>query len=210
MLVEMTLEKIIQDVSLKLLERDDAKDHSLRYARKARTLSKQAILYLHNKQFENARLNLRQAEKHLLEIENHTINFPELCGQETLEAAQQEYAEAMILKNLLEDIEYPDPISLRVSSYNYLLGLADIPGELRRLLLDQLREGNLDAAEKILGRMDDVYINLVAMPESHLLKGLRRKIDIARSIIERTHADITIETGRQRLTNQIKKLEERL
>jgi translin len=206
----MTLEKIIQNVSLKLLERDDTKDHSFTQARKARTLSKQAILYLHNKQFEKASLNLREAEKHLQEIENLTIKFPELCGHETLESAQQEYAEATILKNLLEGKEYPDPMSLRVSGFNYLLGLADIPGELRRLLLDQLREGNLEAAKMILEIMDDIYINLVAMTESHLLKGLRRKIDIARSIIERTYADITTETSRQRLTNQIKKLEERL
>jgi translin len=206
----MTLEKIIQDVSLKLLEMDGTKDHSFTHARKARPISKQAILYLHNKQVENAILNLEQAEKHLQEIENHKINFPELCRHETLESAQQEYAEAMIFKNLLGGNEYPDPNSLRVSSYNYLLGLADIPGELRRLLLDQLRDGNLDAAKKILELMDEIYFNLVAMTESHLLKGLRRKIDITRSIIERTHADITTETSRQRLTNQIKKLEERI
>lgn len=205
----MTLEKIIHETSKKLLERDDVMERCLTQARKVRTLSKQAILYLHNNQSEKASFNLSQVEKHLQKIENKANNFPGLSRIETLEAAQQEYAEAKILKNLFEGKEYPDPNSLRVSNFNYVLGLADVPGELRRILLDQLRDGNLDAARRILEMMDEIYLHLVAMTESHLLKGLRRKIDITRSIIERTHADVTTEISRQRLISQIKKLEEK-
>ena len=58
--------------------------------------------------------------------------------------------------------------------------------------------------------MDYIYFQLTFMDESHLLKGLRRKLDIIRSIIERTQAEITTETRRQKLINELQKLENKI
>jgi predicted translin family RNA/ssDNA-binding protein len=49
--------------------------------------------------------------------------------------------------------------------------------------------------------MDDAYM---------LVKGLRRKCDIARRIIEATRGDVTIEVRRSSLETSIKRLEETL
>jgi predicted translin family RNA/ssDNA-binding protein len=45
---------------------------------------------------------------------------------------------------------------------------------------------------------------------SLLLKGLRRKLDIARGVIENTRAELTAEAGRRRLNESVSRLSERL
>ncbi len=59
-------------------------------------------------------------------------------------------------------------------------GLAEAASELRRHLLDRLREGDLDRGEALLGRMDDVYAALVVVdyPDA-VTNGLRRTLDVA-------------------------------
>jgi predicted translin family RNA/ssDNA-binding protein len=58
--------------------------------------------------------------------------------------------------------------------------------------------------------MESIYLNLVSMDEAPLLKGLRRKMDIARGVIERTRSEITAEAGRRRLDESVRRLSERL
>jgi len=48
------------------------------------------------------------------------------------------------------------------------------------------------------------------MEEASLLKGLRRKTDIARGVIERTRSDVTAEAGRRRLNESVRRLTEKL
>ena len=54
-------------------------------------------------------------------------------------------------------------------------GLCEAASELRRNLLDRLREGDLARGEALLGAMDDVYdvLSLVDYPDA-LTHGLRR------------------------------------
>ncbi len=93
---------------------------------------------------------------------------------------------------------------------SYLLGLGDVPGELRRQALDALRLGDIETAEARLSTMEEIYLSLVTMEEVALLKGLRRKLDIARGVIERTRSEVTAEAGRRRLGESVRRLTERL
>jgi len=95
-----------------------------------------------------------------------------------------------------------------VPSVDYVLGLADVVGEYRRLALDALREGDVKKGEKCLETMDEIYIELTAMDEAYMLvPGLRRKCDIARKIIETTRGDITQEIRRKSLEDYLKRFE---
>ena len=77
--------------------------------------------------------------------------------------------------------------------------------------MDLLRAGDLDAAEENLETMEEIYRHLSKVEEvSLLLKGLRRKLDVARSVTERTRAEITTEASRERLRKQLKKVEDKL
>jgi len=200
------LKEIIRKAAEDLKAREKARDEVYNRARRARMLSKQAILLLHNGDREKAASNLDEAGALLDEVKVYSEEYLEIGFYEAVEAARQEYAEASILNGLNTGKGYPMPELLGLNNKNYLLGLADVPGELRRQTLDLLRAGDLEAAEANLDSMEEIYLNLTGMEEaSLLLKGLRRKLDVVRMVNERTRAEITTETSRERLR---KKLEE--
>ena len=205
------LEEIIRKAAEDLKAREKARDEAYSRARRARVLSKQAILLLHNGDREKAASNLDEAGALLNEIRVYSEEFTEIGFYDAVEAAKQEYAEASILLGLNTGKGYPSPEQLGLNYKSYLLGLADAPGELRRQTLDLLRAGDLDAAEENLETMEEIYRHLSKVEEvSLLLKGLRRKLDVARSVTERTRAEITTEASRERLRKQLKKVEDKL
>jgi translin len=205
------LEQVIKKVAEDLRERETARDEAYSRARRARMLSKQAILLLHNGDKAKARVNLDQADTLLDEIKEYSHRFTEIGFYDAVQGAGQEYAEASILYALNNGSMYPSPEELGVTNSDYVLGLADVPGELRRQTLDLLRSGEFDSAEKNLVTMEEIYLHLVGMEEtSLLLKGLRRKLDVMRSVNERTRAEITTEASRERLRKQLSEFKEKL
>jgi translin len=205
---EETLQTIINQATDELQSREKARDEALARARKARQLSKQAILLDHNNQPEKAQANLAEARRLLDEAQPHIDAHPELDQYEEVDAAHEEHAEATILHALLQINTYPTLQQAAATPTRYLLGLADVPGELRREALDALRTSDLEKAERHLDRMEQIYLHLVAMEDASLLKGLRRKLDITRAVTEATRSEITAETGRRRLSDQLKHLTE--
>lgn len=204
----MILKNIIEEAAKELSHRETVRDQVLSRARKARMLSKQAILYLHNRDTENATQNLDKASQLLKEISEYSDKDQEIQYYDAVIAARQEYSEAQILYQLNTANEYPEPEKLGVSTTDYILGLADVPGELRRQTLDLLREEKLEQAKINLDRMEEIYLHLLSMEEvSLLLKGLRRKLDVIRSVTERTRAEITSETSRQKLIEELRRKE---
>lgn len=205
------LDDIIKEASDELLTREKARDEAYSRARRARTLSKQAILLLHGGDKAKAESNLGEARKLLAEIEEYAGDYPEIAFYEAVSAAREEYSEAGILYGLSTGDGYPCPDELGVSSRDYVMGLADVPGELRRQALDSLRAGDLDAAEGKLVIMEEIYLNLISVDEVSLfLKGLRRKLDVARNVNERTRAEITMEASRERLRRRLSEASDRL
>jgi translin len=87
--------------------------------------------------------------------------------------------------------------------------LAEAVGELRRRILDILRGGHSQEAERLLKHMDDIYAVLVTMdyPDA-VTYGLRRQTDICRGIIERTRGDMTLSFRQHQLENTIRSAEE--
>ena len=65
-------------------------------------------------------------------------------------------------------------------------------------------------AEERLETMEEIYLNLVSMEEAPMLRGMRRKMDIARGVIERTRSEVTAEAGRRRLDESVRRLSEKL
>jgi len=176
--------------------------------RKATRLSKQSILLTHQRRFNDARKLLKEAGKLLRELNRVAEMHPDLIYTGIVDAAMQEYAEGQILLSLVEKNRFVAPEKLNVPAVAYVLGLADVIGELRRQALDSLRAGDLKQAEYCLQVMERIFIELMSMNEAYMLvPGLRRKCDVARRIIEATRGDVTIEARRDSLEQSIKKLE---
>jgi translin len=70
--------------------------------------------------------------------------------------------------------------------------MAEAASELRRQVLDRLRDGDTTEAETLFAIMDDVYDLLVTVdyPDA-LTGGLRRSTDALRAVLERTRGDVT-------------------
>jgi len=103
------------------------------------------------------------------------------------------------------------PEELGVEDSTYLNGLAEVVGELRRRILDILRHGYSQEAERLLSHMDDIYSVLVTMdyPDA-ITNGLRRQTDLARSIIEKTRGDVTFSLRGEDLSQAIRQLSSQL
>ena len=87
---------------------------------------------------------------------------------------------------------------------DYLNGIAEVIGELRRYILDALRRDAVDRCEELMLVMDEIYGMLVTVdfPEA-VTSGLRRSTDAMRGVLERTRGDLTISLRQRRLENQL-------
>jgi len=90
----------------------------------------------------------------------------------------------------------------------YLKGLGEAVGELRRRLLDLLRTGKLTEAEETFAAMETIHDLLTSLdyPDG-MTAGLRRTTDVARSLIERSRADLTTTIVQERLRARLEQQE---
>ena len=176
--------------------------------RKATSLSKQAILLIHQKRFDDAEKMVASAREKIVSLQGQAKEYPEIIYGGMLSAAFQEYSEANIFLISVKEDRFVTPLEINVPSVDYVLGLADVIGEYRRLALDNLREGEVVKGKKCLEIMDQVFIQLLGLDEAYMLvPGLRHKSDIARRIIETTRGDITLEVRRKSLEDQLKRFD---
>jgi translin len=105
----------------------------------------------------------------------------------------------------------PGPEELKVEIPAYLNGLGEAVGELRRYLLDLLRQGEVERCEECLDVMDEAYGILVTFdyPEA-MTGGLRRTTDNVRGILERTRGDLTLAVRQRQLESRLADFERRL
>ena len=203
-----SLETVIQEVKKELMQKNQIREDTHESMRKATSLSKQAILLIHQKRFDDAQKMVASAKEKIVSLQDQAKQYPEIIYGGMLSAAFQEYSEANIFLILVKEERFVTPAEINVPSVDYVLGLADVIGEYRRLALDNLREGEVEKGEKCLEIMDQVFIQLLALDEAYMLvPGLRHKSDIARRIIESTRGDITLEVRRKSLEDQLKRFD---
>lgn len=204
----LSLKKLLDKVREELKQKEEVKEEIQKNMRKATRLSKQAILLIHHGRFEEAKKSLKETDKLFAILTKLAKKHPELFYSGLVDAAFQEYAEAQILLSLVKEKQFVGPEELNIPSIDYVLGLADVIGELRRRALDMLRKDDVKTAEKCLEMMEEIFDELMAMDDAYMLvPGLRRKCDIARHVIETTRGEITIEARRASLERSIRKLE---
>jgi translin len=206
-----SLKAVLEEIRKELKKKEKNRENAQSNMRRATSLSKQAILLIHQKRLKEAKKLIKKAKETILELKTACADHPDIIYSGLYDAALQEYSEANIFLKLIEEKRFVTPKEIDVPSIDYVLGLADVIGEYRRLALDALREGNVQKSEKCLKIMDEIYIELMAMNEAYMLvPGLRRKCDTARKIIEVTRGDVTQEVRRSTLEKYLKGLERRL
>ena len=104
----------------------------------------------------------------------------------------------------------PYSADLEVDASDYLNGIAEVIGELRRYILDALRNDKyVDLCEQFMEIMDEIYgvLVMVDFPEA-VTNGLRRSTDAMRGVLERTRGDLTMSLRQRQLEIQLKEWED--
>ncbi len=183
-----------------------AREVGLAASRRVIRASANAIRALHRNEYDRAEAKLAEAEESLAEATSALADHTDILHAGFVSDAAKEFAEARLTAALFAGTALPLPEEIGVGVAPYLNGLGEAVGELRRRLLDRLRSGEAAAAEEAFASMEAIQEVLETMdyPDA-MTGGLRRTTDVARSLIERSRADLTTTLVQERLGEQLRR-----
>ena len=210
-IMDNSVGRIAEDLRGLLDETNQVREDALKLSRETVRLSANSIRASHREDFDEACELKALARKKVQETRNILKDKLEIYYTGYVQDAQKEYAESELTYAIVRELPLPRHDDLGVEPAAYLNGLAEAVGESRRHVLDVLRHGDLERAERILNIMDEVYYALITFdyPDA-VTQGLRRQTDMVRGVLERTRGDITLLTQQRRLEGAIETAMERL
>jgi translin len=201
------LEAIAAELRPYFAAEDEAREKALRSCRQIIRYSAEATRAVHRQEQDKARRCLDSAQGLIQELNHDLAKHGRLLHSGFVHDAQKEFAEGCITLALIAGEDLPRPEALGVRNAAYLDGLGESVGELRRHILDSLRQGDFSRCEELLGIMDEIYGILITMDFPELLAhGLRRTTDAMRGIIERTRGDLTVALRQKKLETKLNNL----
>jgi len=202
------LREVIERMVKFLEELEEVRDRVIKESRDVLKLARETIMHIHKCMIDEATRLSTQLREKVQSILSVLRNYPHLYYGGLITGALIEYAEATILLSIVRDGRIPSPEELGIEHVPYLLALGDVVGELRRLVIDSLRKGDLKLGEHYFKFMEEIYENLslIVVPEA-LVPGLRGKVDFIRKILEVTRADLLIARLKIAPSERIEELE---
>jgi len=203
-----SVDDLAEEISRYFESKDEARERALKLNRLVIRKCGAAIRSVHREEFEKAKDLMNEAGSFLEEIRTLLSAHPDVRHAGFVTNAEQEYAEARVVYSIITQHKTPAPDEVGVEMIGYLGGLGDTTGELRRHILDLIRKGKPEEGEPYLEAMEEIYhlLMLFDYPDA-ITGGLRRKSDMARSLLERTRGDLTNAIGQRKLEVQLKLLE---
>jgi len=200
------LMKIADDIRAELDAKNAARDNALVTSREAIRFCANSIRAIHRGEFEEADKLLDEARIRVRETAEGLKDYLDIYYAGYVQDAQKEYAEAETVKAVIRNLPILSHQEIGIEAAPYLNGLAEAASECRRDVLDLIRAGKIDRAEEVLKAMDDLYYMLVTFdyPDA-ITGGLRRTLDMARAVLERTRGDLTVTIRQQELEQALDK-----
>jgi len=188
------------------------RDAVLNHSRELIRLCAEMIRTVLRRQWDTADAQARALHAAADELRAFVAEYPVLEYTGYTQDAFKEYVEAMVTYALVRgDAELPTPEGLGVLTSTYLNGLAEAASELRRHVLNLLRDGEMAEARRLLEVMDTIYDVLFSFgyPDA-ITGGLRHRVDQLRAVLERTRGDVTTSLRQELLLDAMRELEDRL
>ncbi len=205
----MSLDEIkssLDAISKSLSKTLDAREDLIRNTRDIVLLSSKAIISIHGGDLKSARENITKASRLLKKYQKKAVGNI----QYHIITPEQELVEAITLLAVVEGKKIPSIKKFHVSEEAYVLGLLDSIGEMKRLVYDKIRTNNLSDAEEIFEIMENLYQTLYPFAVyDKIVRETRRKLDVARILVEDTRSAVTEEIRRSKLIESVKKLEKK-
>ncbi|MHB0977387.1 MAG: haloacid dehalogenase [Candidatus Aquicultorales bacterium] len=188
----MNLDHIASKIRSSLEAKNAAREIGIKESRRTIRSCAVSIRAIHREDYESACKHLGEAKESLTKAQQALAGYPDIYYAGFLQDAEKEYAEGNATLALVNDEALPDPDDLGVGYAQYLGGLGEAMGELRRHILDIIRRGDLQKGESYLTAMDDVFYVLLSFdfPDA-ITPNLRRITDLAKSVMEKTRGDLT-------------------
>lgn len=176
----------------KLIEEQRIKEKVKQVAGKTIEECGTAISLLHRNRIEEAKKLLTKVKRRMGFLKKVCRTHPTMLRLSIVKGAKAEYVEAESYYQYLATGKIPSFEFFDVEPEEYVLGLADLVGELRRRCLDLIRMGKLEAATQTFEQMAEThqFVWRFEYPKK-LVKGLRHKIDVNRKLLEDTRLILT-------------------
>lgn len=188
-----------------------AREKALPKSRAAIRLCANAIRAAHRGEFAQSDKLLTEAGGLLRDMALDLREHQDIFYAGFVADAQKEYAEAALTSALMQRQPPPTPDVLGVEWAPYLNGMGEAVGELRRYILDRMRQGRLEGCEELLADMDEIYSQLITLDYPDAITGnLRRTTDAVRGILEKTRGDLTLAVSQERLNSAMNRVHESL
>jgi translin len=181
------------------------RDRALGEGRQITRLAANSVRATHRGEIDEAERLLAEARGRMMTLAGELRPYPSIYWAGYVQDAMKEAAEAAITLAIVADRPLPEPAELGAEDAAYLNAMAEAASELRRQVLDRLRENDLPRAEYLLGTMDDIYSALVTVdfPDA-ITGGLRRTTDALRAVLERTRGDVTMAATQGRVERALR------
>lgn len=206
----MALEKLQATLKKSSTELDDVEQRREVLIKETRGVimkCSKSIMALHRGKFEDATKLLEEAQAELGSLRTHVRGDLERY----LINAEQEFVEAYQLKCVCEKTRLAGIDDLNVATSSYLLGLLDSIGEIKRMIYDNLRTERTSEALNLFALMEDLYSSIYPFSVyDNIVPGIKRKLDVAKLLIENARSTLTEESNRNLLIKRMDKLEKQL
>lgn len=197
----------LQDASKKFDDVVSRREKLLKESRDVIALSARAIVFVHTSELAKASELNQQSRERLDELRR-------VAGNDLTKyviTPEQEFVESTVLLAMRSGATIPTRRKLGVSHLSYILGLLDAIGEIKRSVYDSIRKRDFESAGKLFSVMEQLYLLLSPFAAyDNIAQGVKRKLDVARGIIEDTRATITEEARRLEFIRAVNKLSENL
>jgi len=202
------LDDIANQIQARLDEKDTVREIAIKSSRAIIRISGGVIHSMHKK--EEFQGMMGEALDEAQRLRSLLADHPEIWNSGLVEDAMQELSEAVILMAIANEEELPDPDDMGVPITAYLLGLADCIGELRRFALESLRQGKMEKATSYLEMMEEFFKVIMRFDYPDALVSIRRKQDVARSLLEKTRGEVAVAMSSKVLGDKITALYDKL
>jgi translin len=202
------LEEIANRILVRLDEKDTVREIAIKSTRAIIRISGSVVHGVHKR--ENVEAMLDEAMDEANRLRSLLSDHQDIWHSGMVEDAMQELAEAAIMVSIASEGDLPTPEELGVPMSSYLMGLADSIGELRRFALDALKEGRMEDALQYLEMMEDMYQVIMRFDFPDALVAIRRKQDIARSLVEKTRGEVAVGVSSKLLGEKLTRLYDKL
>ena len=201
------LQDSLRTINEELRGTEERRERLLKGTRDIVSICSKSIVDLHYGRKEEAKEKLTDANTMLVEFRNYSRKDL----QKYLLLPEQEFVEASLLISIVENSEIPGVGDLGVTGPAYTLGALDCIGEIKRIIYDRIRRGMPEDAQKHFNFMEHLYSLVYPLAiYDNLVGGLKRKLDIAKVLIEDVRVLLTEESRRENMIRAIEQLEKRI